>query len=207
MPKLLVTGGSGMLGSYVASQAAQSGWETWATYSAHPVDLPGCRTVKADIRRAEEIDAIVADLKPDVVIHTAAIVKPDVCEEYPRGAFETNILGAFNTIQAAERVEAHFIHVSTDLVFEGERGPIKEDDILCPPNYYGLTKTAADVILCVQALGTTAVSYAPAGGAWVAWGRCGTTEASVRLLHPQSTDQPHAPPREDRLRILDPRSS
>ena len=142
--RLLITGGSGMLGSYVATQAAEAGWETWAAYSNHAVELPGCRMLQLDIRDETEVDRTIGEVRPEVIIHTAAVSKPDLCEEDKARAFAVNVLGTMNVIAAAENVGAHLVHISTDLVFSGERNPYQVDDPLCPVNHYGLTKAAAE---------------------------------------------------------------
>lgn len=142
--KVFITGGSGMLGSYAATQAAERGWETWASYSEHAVELPGCRTIPLDIRDAAKVREVIGEIKPDAVIHTAAMTRPDVCEERKSDAFAVNVLGAYNVISAAENVGAHLTHISTDLVFDGEHNPYKTDDPHCPVNYYAVTKVAAE---------------------------------------------------------------
>ena len=154
-----------MLGSYTAAQAVESGWETWATCSAHPVELPGCRMVRLDIGDSEGVGEAIADVAPDVVVHTAALTKPDVCEQHKDDAFAVNVLGAWNVIAAAEQVGAHLVHMSTDLVFNGERNPFKPDDPLCPVNYYGLTKAAAEAAVyssvMTWAIVRTSIIYGP----------------------------------------------
>jgi len=141
-----------MLGSYTGVQAAASGWETWATYSGHRVELPGCRMAPLDIRDPAKVSEAIADIQPDVIIHTAALVRPDLCEQRKAEAFAVNCLGAHNVVAAAEKVGAHLVHVSTDLVFDGERNPFKPDDTLRPANYYGLTKAAAEAAVYASTL-------------------------------------------------------
>lgn len=163
--KLLITGGSGMLGSYTAAQAAERGWETWTTYSGHRVELPGVRMVSLDIRDAAQTAKAVRDIAPDAVIHTAALVKPDECEQHKDTAFAINVLGTANIISAAEQVGAHLVHISTDLVFNGERNPYKTDDIPGPVNYYALTKVAAETAIHAShlnwAIARTSIIYGP----------------------------------------------
>ena len=133
-----------MLGSYVSAQAAAAGFEVFATYSAHEVEIPGCRMVKLDIGDREETARVVGEIGPGAIIHTAALVKPDVCEQQKDVAYRCNVAGTSNIIAAAESVGAHLVHVSTDLVFSGEHSPSMPDDTLSPVNYYGLTKACAE---------------------------------------------------------------
>jgi len=144
MKRLFVTGASGMLGSYVASQAIENGWSVTATYSRHPVRIPGCSLIPLDIADAANVSKAVTSASPDVIIHTAAQAKPDVCEQNKRLAFDSNVLGTYNITRAAEAVNARVVHISTDSVFSGEKNPYKEDDPVSPISYYGLTKAAGE---------------------------------------------------------------
>lgn len=162
MPGLFVTGGSGMLGSYVATQAAAAGWDVTATYGSHAVELSGVRMVQLDL---SDPWGLIGSLHPDVIIHTAAQAKPDVCEQHKRLAWDTNAVGTDNLLRAAECVRAHFVHVSTDLVFSGEHNPYSEGDRLSPPNYYALTKAAAEAAVLASetsaAIVRTSIIYGP----------------------------------------------
>lgn len=136
-----------MLGSYAATQAVARGWEVMATYSAHQVEIPGCTMVQADIRNLADISQVIESFRPEVVINTAAIVKPDLCEQRKSDGFAVNVLGTQNVIAATERVGAHLTHISTDLVFNGEHGPHLPDASPSPVNYYGMTKVAAEAAI------------------------------------------------------------
>lgn len=145
MKKIFITGGSGMLGSHLAAQAVSSGWEAWATYSSHPVEIDGCHMLKVDVTDPVGVRRAISDVDPDVVVNTAANVKPDDCEQHKAGAFAVNTLGALNVASAAESAGAHFIQISTDLVFRGESAPYQVQDTISPVNYYGMTKASAEV--------------------------------------------------------------
>ena len=154
-----------MLGSYTATQAAAAGWDVSATYGSNAVELPGVRMERLDIADASDVSQLVGRIRPDVIIHTAAQAKPDVCEERKRFAFDTNVRGTDNLVRAAETIGAHFVHVSTDLVFNGEHNPYPEGDRLSPPNYYGLTKAAAEAAVLASdadaAIVRTPIIYGP----------------------------------------------
>lgn len=167
MGRIFITGGSGLLGCHVATQAVECGWDTWATYSGHPVDIPSCRTVNIDIRNQSGLCRLVSDAQPDVILHSAAIAGIEDCEEDKGNAFKINVQGTCNIIAAAEQVRAHLIFISTGAVFNGERNPFKEDDSLSPVNYYGLTKASAEAAVyasCIDwAIVRTSVIYGPSG--------------------------------------------
>jgi len=151
--KLFVTGGSGMLGSYAAAQGAEAGWDVTASYGRNPIELPGCQAVQFDLADGERTLDVIGSFNPDTIIHTAAQSKPDVCEQDKRLAFDSNVVGTYNVVRAAEKVGAHLVHISTDTVFNGEKSPYAEDEPLTPPNYYGLTKAAAEAAVRASSIG------------------------------------------------------
>ncbi|HZX13741.1 MAG TPA: dTDP-4-dehydrorhamnose reductase [Thermodesulfobacteriota bacterium] len=93
-----------------------------------------------DIRDPKLIQRIV-ELKPNIVIHTAANTDVDECERYPESAFQVNTLGTQHVILGTEKVGAKLIYISTDYVFNGEkRVPYVESDETSPINVYGQSK-------------------------------------------------------------------
>lgn len=154
-----------MLGSYTATQAAERGWDVWATYSAHEVELPGVSMIQLDLSDLDRTVGAVERIRPDAIIHTAANAKPDDCELHKDRAFSANVTSAQNIFSAAEGVGAHIVHVSTDLVFNGEDNPYKTNDTPGPVNYYALTKLAAEVALFASsttwAIARTSIIFGP----------------------------------------------
>jgi dTDP-4-dehydrorhamnose reductase len=131
-PRLLVTGGSGYLGAEVVRRAAGAGWDAVGTcFSA-----PG--PVRLDVRDAAAVTALVAELRPDCIVHTAYLQDgPD--------AWATNVDGSAHVAAAAAGTGARLVHLSTDLVFDGRAGrPYREDDAAEPSIAYGRAKAAAE---------------------------------------------------------------
>ena len=89
---------------------------------------------------------ILKELKPDVIINTAAYVRVDDAEIYPEKAFAVNTIGALNVARIAEEIGAINVYISTDYVFDGEKGePYTEDDAPNPINVYGASKYAGEI--------------------------------------------------------------
>ncbi|HXD71487.1 MAG TPA: SDR family oxidoreductase [Gaiellales bacterium] len=132
--RLLVTGGSGHLGGEVVRRARDAGWEAVGTSFRTPGG------VRLDVRDAEAVEALVAELAPACVVHTAYVQDgPD--------AWATNVAGAANVAAAAAGRGARLIHLSTDLVFDGRAGPYAEGDAVNPLLEYGRSKAAGERVV------------------------------------------------------------
>lgn len=131
MGGFIITGSSGYLGSELARQAPD------ATGTYLTAERPG--GVQLDVRDADAVARLMRDLRPDAVIHTA------YSEAGDKSAREVNVDGSRNVARAAGEVGARVVHVSTDLVFDGELGrPYTEDDEPRPIMEYGRQKLAGE---------------------------------------------------------------
>lgn len=126
------------MGSRLAEIAADRGHEVVSGYCHHLPDA-GERT-KFDLEKREEIADKLCQVEPEVVFHTAALTDVDRCEIDRELARRTNVVGTELVANSAADVGAFVVYVSTDYVFDGERGMYKEDDMTDPVNYYGLSK-------------------------------------------------------------------
>ncbi len=89
---------------------------------------------------------ILEDINPDVVVNTAAYHKTDECEDNPEKTFSVNAIGARNVALVCEKIGAVNIYISTDYVFDGEKGePYTESDMPNPINVYGVSKYAGEI--------------------------------------------------------------
>lgn len=138
MPKLLVTGASGFLGSALVTWARAAGWDVAGTVLSTP---PAPSLVPVDIRDAAAVDAVVRAAAPDVVIHTAYV-------QHGEAAMAVNAAGAAHVAAAAHAVGARLIHVSSDAIFAGDGDrPLVEEDPAAPVTEYGATKAAAEPLV------------------------------------------------------------
>ena len=143
MRKLLVTGASGFLG-WNLSQQAQTNWEVHGTYLSHEVTIPGATLYKADLTDFVKLKQLFEQINPDAVIHTAAASKPNFCQTNRELAYAINVDAAVNIARLCCDRNLPCVFISTDLVFDGKNPLYKEDDPVCPINYYGEQKAIAE---------------------------------------------------------------
>lgn len=86
-----------------------------------------------------------------MVIHTAAMTQVDACEQDRETCRRVNVEGVGNLVSACSDLQCHFIHLSTDFIFSGDKGPLTEDDKPGPVNFYGESKLAAEEIVRTMA--------------------------------------------------------
>lgn len=134
--KMLVTGASGLLGNRIAELAKRY----YTIVPLHNTKPLQSNSLKTDITNAIEVSTLFNRLKPTVVIHTASETNVDKCETEKAHAWKTNVEGTRNIAEACQKVNAKLVCISTDYVFDGEKGLYSEEDKPNPVNYYGLTK-------------------------------------------------------------------
>ena len=139
MARLLITGASGLLGANLVL-TARLRHEVTAVCHQHPIVADRVRAIVADLTRPSAAEELLADQRPTWVVHCAAAAEADRCEQDPVWASLLNIEMATRVAAACEKTGARLVHVSTDAVFDGERGGYREDDLARPVNTYGRTK-------------------------------------------------------------------
>lgn len=128
--RLLVVGGSGLLGQEVVRQARRAGHQVTATFHRREIS-PGSR--RLDIRRRADVAALVADVRPEVIINAA----------YLQADWATTAEGGMHVAAAAG--EARLVHVSSDAIFSGAADRYDETATPDPITPYGAAKAAAEV--------------------------------------------------------------
>ena len=146
--RVLVTGGSSTPGYKLAIRLAEKGYDVYAQYFSHEVpEISGVRGVRLDLRDAEGIINVLGTIRPGVIVHAAAIGDVDLCESNKDLAWSVNVEATRLISRFAARNRSLLIYLSTDYVFDGERGMYGEEDTPNPVNYYGLTKLVAESIV------------------------------------------------------------
>ena len=155
--RVLVTGVAGQLGFDVVNELTKRGHEAIGSDIKPYNDLllkPNCKYVSFDITDKEEVWNIFLSFEFDAVIHCAAWTNVDGAElEENRSLVKKiNVDGTNHLVKAAKRIEAKFLYISTDYVFNGEgKKPWKPDDKdYAPQNYYGQTKLEGELSVSSQ---------------------------------------------------------
>lgn len=142
----LVTGAAGFLGANIGAhlegRAQRIGLARSPAVSCSTFD----EWMSLDLTDTPQLRNSVLDCSPDVVVHAAALASHEACEADPPLAEQINVETTRHLARAAADVGAQFILISTDAVFDGERGLYAEDDAPSPTSVYGRTKLKAESV-------------------------------------------------------------
>lgn len=137
--RVLVTGSKGQLGSELMPRLVAAGHDPVG------VDLDN-GSLTLDLSDRTAVHDAVASLRPEAIVHGAAFTAVDRCESEPDTAFRVNSLATRFVADAARRVGAHVVYVSTDYVFDGAKpSPYVEWDIPNPRSVYGASKLGGEL--------------------------------------------------------------
>jgi dTDP-4-dehydrorhamnose reductase len=106
---------------------------------------------RVDITDKPSLAKVFDEVQPNVVINTAAIASPDLCEQNREQALRINVGGAANLAELSTLYDAHLVHLSTDFVFNGCKPLLTENDVPDPVNYYGFTKLESEKVVSAYA--------------------------------------------------------
>lgn len=161
MKRILITGSNGLTGQKLVHLIRPNkAWLLFATskgvnriseqsgYTYHPCDLTDPQAVRE----------LFMEVKPDVVINTAALTNVDLCETERELCHRLNVDVVAEMCALCKENNAHFIHLSTDFIFDGENGPYKEDDLPNPLSYYGWSKAESERLVMKSGLENWAIA-------------------------------------------------
>jgi dTDP-4-dehydrorhamnose reductase len=148
--KLLITGSSGFVAGSILAQAGVQ----WEVHGCGRTEAPGTMEGlygslpfyyhPVDLLDTESLSALLYSVRPDAVIHTAAIANIDFCEEHPAIAEAMNTSVTERLAAVCREINAKLVFCSTDTVFDGKKGFYTEVDPPSPINMYARTKVAAE---------------------------------------------------------------
>jgi len=145
--KVFITGANGLLGQELVKQLAAKKIYDITASSRGNSRLPAPLAIKyydLDITDASRVFEVIEEVRPEILIHAAAITQVDNCEENKQLCYNTNVGAVRFLIDASRQFNTRFLYVSTDFVFDGLSGPYSEESKPAPVNYYGSTKLAAE---------------------------------------------------------------
>jgi dTDP-4-dehydrorhamnose reductase len=142
--RIIVTGGSGFLGWNLCRELRKK-HIVFGSYFSHPCVPDGCSPFKLNLSSYKEIEDTIQHIKPHIIIHTAALPNPDFCEKNKKLAKKVNCEATRKIAQFCQEGRIKLIYISTDLVFNGEKGSYTEEDHADPVNYYGETKLQGEI--------------------------------------------------------------
>lgn len=156
--KVLVTGAAGQLGYDVINELAKRNYLVIGSDILNEADVLNkaswTKYIRLDITDNEQVNKVINDIKPDAIIHCAAWTNVDGAEDPNNKPLvkRINVDGTDNLVKAAKEINAKFLYISTDYVFNGEgTRPWEPDDKnYQPKNYYGETKLLGELAVSSQ---------------------------------------------------------
>lgn len=138
--KILITGGSSLLGRYLIQTAPKEHTIEATWYTNHI----GLSMYQMDVTNKSQVRYVFDRVKPELVIHCAANGSVDYAEKNYQEVRQVNVTGTENVLWAAEDYRAKVIYISTNAIFEGVNPPYAEDSPQQPVNAYGSIKKQAE---------------------------------------------------------------
>ena len=126
---ILVTGGFGLLGAHLREVLPASLYPSSSEF---------------DIRNYPMMEGFLASKKVDTVVHCAAITSPPRVDKEPMLALDVNVVGTVNLVKLCHTMNARLVYISTDYVFDGEKGMYREEDPVNPVNKYAWSKLGGE---------------------------------------------------------------
>lgn len=161
--RLIVIGGSGLLGREVVRAAARRGHRVLAVGSTRPPAAPpGTETGLLPPGDQLALERLVLDRFPDAVVNAAALADVGACERDPESARQANAVLPGRLAELTHHVGARLVHVSTDMVFDGAGAPYRSTDTPSPLNTYARTKLEGEkAVMAAGGHGASVVRSSP----------------------------------------------
>lgn len=142
-PKVLITGGSGLLALNWAV-AVRDNHAVMLCKHHREFQLKNVHTRFLNIESIDDIRRMLDDMQPEFVVHTAGLTSVEKCESQSESAKYLNVQLAKNVAEACAKTKVPFVHISTDHLFKGDQSLVNEQAILSPVNVYAKTKAEAE---------------------------------------------------------------
>jgi len=154
MNTILITGSNGFVGRKVIEAFAENAdVQIVATSRTDNQNnfSKNYRFERLDITNKTEVEYLVNRYQPTAIVNCAGMSQPDECENNKAECWALNVEAVNHLVEAANKIDAHLVHLSTDLIFDGIKGLYTEEDTPNPVNFYGLSKVESEKIIERQA--------------------------------------------------------
>ena len=149
--KILLTGSNGLLGQKLVALLREKPGVALVAPSRGPNRLadryPDLCYRALDVTDAAQVRQVLAREQPTHVIHAAALTNVDECELHRAACWLQNVTAVAHLVAGCARHGIHLTHLSTDFIFSGDAGPLAEDAVPAPVNFYGESKLAAEQLV------------------------------------------------------------
>ncbi len=143
--RVLVIGASGFIGRYLARRLdSLAGVETYCTFRSRPAGDDRNHWYQVELTDPVALDKVFGMIRPDMVVHLAAMADVGTCEREQETATEVNVGATSELVKLCLSGGARLLFVSTEYVFDGSQGFYREDDAANPTTHYGRTKREAE---------------------------------------------------------------
>lgn len=139
---MLIVGGTGVIGSRLVRYFKEKNLDVKFTYLKNHLPIDGGYYL--DITEKTPTVKFIADMKPNIIIHTTAITNVDLCEINRDLADLVNVNGIRNVIEGATISRSKIIYISTSAVFDGRKKEYEENEYVSPLSHYGITKAKGE---------------------------------------------------------------
>lgn len=143
MKKVVFFGGSGLLAVNWAKKICRD-YEVYLIMHKRKIQLPEVKVIHFNEDFESSITNFISILRPDIIFNCAALTNVEFCELNPLMASEINTTLPKKLGLIAKKIDAKFVHISTDHLFDGEKKIYSEEDQVSPLNQYAKTKAAAE---------------------------------------------------------------
>lgn len=142
--KILIIGGSGVVGTKMLNYFTINNKNVEFTYLTH--DVPYAKGFVLDVTKKDAVIELIQKINPDIVINTSTLNSVDLCETNHDLADLITVHGMENIVDGCKITKSKIVYVSTSFVFDGKKQQYFEDDLPSPATYYGMTKFRAEEI-------------------------------------------------------------
>lgn len=150
MKKVVVTGANGLLGQTLINLLLKDN-ETYTVYGLsrgiNRTNRADFSYIDIDITKHDLLQNTIIEIAPDFIVNTAAMTNVDACEDQKEACTQLNVDVVDNLANISVDLGAHLVHISTDFVFDGEKGYYTETDVPNPLSHYGWSKLKSEQVL------------------------------------------------------------